>query len=1542
MDERAYSCIAQIAGATGVKGAGVLVPGGHVLTCAHVVNQALGRRNENAERPAPQERVRVVFPWSGDGGRTYDGEVVAWFPLPLVRTLGDGCADIAVLQLDPPPPADLRPAWLQILEHMDSQRVRTAGFPAGFSLGRHAQGRLEGTDGGGWLQAISSANDMTFMPGHSGAPVFLDPGGTVVAMVAMIDDSKRDVALLIPTSLLQRAWPSLAQPAANILARNPYRGLETFRSEHRSLFKGRDGYITKVCQRLDNRRLVAIIGASGSGKSSLALAGVLPARADARWITTDFRPRNDPFRSLAAALIPHLEPSLTDPGPIWEAADRYADRFRKAPQELQGLAHHLIDRTQSPGLLIVVDQFEELFTQTRAAECASFLAFLGADCAAHDSPVSWLLTIRADFMEHALSEEGGPLPRLLQDADVMLGPMSEAELREAIELPARSAGVRFAPGLVERLIGDAVGRSHETATTDQEAGRRAGRLPLLEFALDALWHRQQAGEISHAAYDDPVVGVGGLDGALRRHAEAVYRELGKGIDGPARQERARRLFRRLVQRRQGGDDIRRVVPRSEVEGDWDDVVVDLAAARLVTTSEPEPGHATVEVIHEELLRAWPDLAKWVGESREFDLWREELNLIAGKWRDAAEGDKGDLLLRGRQLDKASVNLRERPSELNSIEVEFIEASRKRFETERTDRALAERKKLRSARVAAIAMTALAIVAGSLGVLSFNNLRASRDRLAESRLLEAQAALRRNDLASAVEAFGAVIDNLPSADPRAEAALAGITANLASAPRVVNNFGPIWGAALSVDADKVLVRRGTGQVEVFDASTGQKLPTPDIGLLQNDFQWMNFIDRYPIQLSEDGSIASLVFPAETFAPGTERTRPWAFTLAVWHPGGRQLIWKEKGEDFFVSHGPHGYLLIKGRNEDAEILRVGERQTDRLRLTGGTVVQGFPPTQEPYVVWRTGEPGNIRLALVDVDKIPNGHEGPVPENAVLWAHQIPSYFGEVRWQGQLGSPAFITRASKGSTWYCDITSCREITRRDFSLLSFATPPTKGTRPLDEVLASGDLEKAWPWGDAGWGAGWSQGPTPRTISFLGSAGLRVRDLYSGAQQQIRGIGRSVVASAWSRDGRYLWVIYADGQLVSLPIRAFGSTTSPTAPPGKYQGWTRSSISPNGDRYLKIESIYRSGSVRIYSAPLGTHSNERKTWELAIASDEITSSARFSRDGRHVILEDSQVTDRAATGKVRVLDAESGTELANFTTSGWIFDGDSWIGDGRRLAAVSKFPGDGRQIFAVCEWSERGLSRCSEPLETLANISRNGKYFVERRAYRTSVYDSSMLMADQKPVLEIAGTRSRVRFDRALLEFLFVNSESIGVTTTTDGAQWIGQFQGTTFAGNYSSDGRLIVYVRGQEFRYPANSFDEYVDRFWGPEMRVSALSADARHMVVDVSGNGGGEIWDVQTGTVLATLPLDGEVVFSSDSQSVLKATEEGAVDLLYLGADSHRPRRWSSEAAMSAFLQGRGTGEWRTADDVIRAISAAAKDGDPVSGRLSRTLTEAWGR
>lgn len=829
----------------------------------------------------------------------------------------------------------------------------------------------------------------------------------------------------------------------------------------------------------------------------------------------------------------------------------------------------------------------------------------------------------------------------------------------------------------------------------------------------------------------------------------------------------------------------------------------------------------------------------------------------------------------------------------------------------------------------------------------------QERLAESRLLDAQAALRRHDLASAVEAFGAAIDYLPPSDPRASVALAGIVANLASAPRSLSDIGPVWAAALSVDADKVLVRRHTGRVEVFEGTTGRKLPAPDVGLLHNDFQWMNFMERYPIGLSDDGTLASLVFPAEAFRPGTERTRPWVFTLAVWRPGSDKLLWQSSGDDFSVSHGPRGYVLIRARDESTEILRIGQERVDTMRLSGGTVAEGFPSTGESFIVWQTGGPqmradgggyaaGELRLALVDVDKIPSGYSGPVPEGATLWTHSIIGFSGQVRWQGYPAKPAFVFR-NIDETWYCDSTACKQITRRDHPIVTYAEAPTTGVRPLiDEFAAAIGVNADKAWDDLGIGQAWAQGPGPNTISFLDANGLRVRDLYSGAEEAIRNVGASVVARKWNRSGSEMWVINGDGEFVSLPIRVFQSPDSLEARPRNGEGRERTAFSPRHDRSLTIRSTYGTGKHEITSRSLGAHASERQTWKKTIPGDDITTHARFSTDGRYVIIDESHVTEREARAKVTVLDAESGVESAAFDSNGWLLDGDAWIGEGRRLAAVSRFSGDVRQTFAVCEWSEAGISRCSKPLETLARISRDGKYFIEDRPYTTAVYASSELRENQPPVLEISGTRARQRFDRALLKLLIVSSDSVHLSKADRGTELTAYRNGTLFVASDSNDGGFSVRVGKQVLRYPPYSF-ESEHGLWGPEVRDLALASDGRRMIVALHHKVDCEVWDVETGTVLAVLPWgEGALSFSDDNETVQLLTETHPIDLLYLGTRNTGWPAWASGSAMSALVRGKGNGRWRTRDDVLRAINEAAERGDTVSKRVSRMVAEALSR
>ena len=302
-------------------------------------------------------------------------------------------------------------------------------------------------------------------------------------------------------------------------------------------------------------------------------------------------------------------------------------------------------------MLLVIDQFEELLTLcsdpgTRRRFLDSLLAApeLGAEKTV--PPLGVVLSLQADFMGHALSHHA--LADCLQDASLMLGPMTQDELRAAIEQPAQKQGAAFEAGLVNRILDD--------------VGDEPGTLPLLEFALTLLWEQAESGWLTHGAYD----AIGKVDGALARYAEEVY-----AAPYPGQQDGARRVFLQLIRTGEGTDDSRRVATRAELgEQNWP-LAQYLADCRLVVTSRDGGGAQTVEVVHEELINGWQRLQNWIEADRAFRTWQERLRAAQQQW-ELSDHDDG-ALLHGAPLAQAENWLVERGIELSPAEVEYIQA-----------------------------------------------------------------------------------------------------------------------------------------------------------------------------------------------------------------------------------------------------------------------------------------------------------------------------------------------------------------------------------------------------------------------------------------------------------------------------------------------------------------------------------------------------------------------------------------------------------------------------------------------------------------------------------------------------------------------------------------------------------------------------------------------------------------------------------------------------------------------------------------------------
>ena len=514
---------------------------------------------------------------------------------------------------------------------------------------------------------------------------FDDLGGEGVSakareLLLLLERTKQIAALLVRAEALRPRVAWREGPAAG--AECPYKGLHAFREADADNFFGRDAFTEKLVDAVANQSLVAVVGPSGSGKSSVVYAGLVPIlRKEGAWQIIQFRPGSDPFLGLGSALLPALNPDLD--------AEDIKHRARKLKKYLGGddkaervpLADYLEQiREVNPDaqLLLIIDQFEELYTQVEADVRRDFLDVLLAPGFGPETHpfATLLLTMRADFMGQALAYP--PMVTALQDNDIKIGLMAVEELRLAIEQPAKNQGVTFAEGLVGRIL--------------EDVGEHAGNLPLLEFALTLLWERQSGGEMSHAAYKT----IGGVHGALAQHADETLAKLTK--EDPERAGIIQRVMVQLVQPGAGAEDTRRVARRADLGDVGWGLAQRLAAedARLLVTGRHEgqlEAAETVEVIHEALIQNWGQLKAWMEQDREFRMWQERLRSDMALWQSK---QKEDYLLRGGPLTVAAEWLEIQRHDLGQAEIAFIEASAERQQAQEAAEEARQKRELEQA------------------------------------------------------------------------------------------------------------------------------------------------------------------------------------------------------------------------------------------------------------------------------------------------------------------------------------------------------------------------------------------------------------------------------------------------------------------------------------------------------------------------------------------------------------------------------------------------------------------------------------------------------------------------------------------------------------------------------------------------------------------------------------------------------------------------------------------------------------------------------
>jgi WD40 repeat protein/DNA-binding SARP family transcriptional activator len=585
-------------------------------------------------------------------------------------------------------------------------------------------------------------------------------------------------------------------------AANPYKGLRAFGEADAADFFGRDALVGELARALVDHRLVAIVGPSGIGKSSVVKAGLLPSlrRGDLpgseHWLVTDMFPGSYPYEELAAAL---LRVAVERPDELVEELARDELGIRRVVKRILPAESEL---------LLVVDQFEELFTLATEETRRRFLAGLTALASDPHSLVRLLVTLRADFLDHPLRfPEFG---ELLRAGMVAVAAPSDDELAEAIERPARRVGARYERGLVTQIVGD---------VRDQP-----GALPLLQYALTELFAARSSDTLTLEGY----VATGGVVGALGRRGEDLYARL-----RPPAQAACRQVFLRLVGAVPSAQDTRRRVRRSELrqlELDSDAVEEILARYgehRLLTFDrEPLTRTPTVEVAHEALLSQWQRLREWIEERRGDLLLHRRLVEAVAEWLDA--GRDPEYLPREGRLAQFEAWADATDLALTAGEREFLAEARAAADA-------AARRKARRRRAMLAGFAALAAAASVLAVFALVLRNEARDdaRLATARQLAASAQANlevdpERSILLAIEAAETTRRHDGSVLLEAQQALHDALATsrvLTAVPGVGRRIGIGHVVALAPDASRfVAADRDAETASIRHAETGEKLVT----------------------------------------------------------------------------------------------------------------------------------------------------------------------------------------------------------------------------------------------------------------------------------------------------------------------------------------------------------------------------------------------------------------------------------------------------------------------------------------------------------------------------------------------------------------------------------------------------------------------------------------------------------------------------------------------------------------------------------------------
>jgi WD40 repeat protein len=460
---------------------------------------------------------------------------------------------------------------------------------------------------------------------------------------------------------------------------NPFKGLRAFSEADAENFFGRETLVQQLLARLgeggDLKRFLAVIGPSGSGKSSVVRAGLVPALrrgglpGSENWFVVDMLPGRHPFEELEASL---LRIAVNPP-------EHLLSQLKDGNRGLLRTVRRILPADESVELVLVIDQFEEVFTLVEdEAERALLLESLATAVLDERSRLRVVITLRADFTDRPLRYVD--FGELVNHRFEFILPLTPDELERAVVNPAQRVGLKLEQGLVSTIIHD--------------VGNQPGALPLLQYALSELFERREGRLLTAKAYQE----IGGVLGALGRSAENIHASLNE-----AEQSAARQLFLRLVTLGEGTEDTRRRVMREEIEtlqGSYQAVmhkVIDIfGKARLLSFSrDPFTRSPTIEVAHEAIIREWARLRAWLEENRTLIRMQRQLSNAVSEW--AAAGRDESFLLTGTKLAQYEGWTENSAVALTQQEFDFLTAGRAARDRREAEEELRQQRELESAR-----------------------------------------------------------------------------------------------------------------------------------------------------------------------------------------------------------------------------------------------------------------------------------------------------------------------------------------------------------------------------------------------------------------------------------------------------------------------------------------------------------------------------------------------------------------------------------------------------------------------------------------------------------------------------------------------------------------------------------------------------------------------------------------------------------------------------------------------------------------------------